>query len=85
MKKFHRRENPNIDPVLAKLISARVTIMREKPSVGDQLCQYVFDEGSRVATLARDRSKIVFNRQFVADAPDDQLIDFLLGIASRAP
>jgi hypothetical protein len=76
---------PTYDPVEARLIAARVAIMRTDPQLADVLCRYVFEEGFNVATLARNRTRILYNRSFVRDATDVQLELFLVGIARRAP
>lgn len=76
---------PKYDPAETKLIAARVAVMERDPALGDLLCRYVFQEGFKVATLARDRRQIVYRRAFVLQATRDDLVEFLLGIARRAP
>lgn len=76
---------PIYDPVETKLIAARVAVMSREPTLGDVLCRYVFQEGFKVATLARDRSRIVYRRRFVQKADKEELVDLLLGVARRAP
>lgn len=76
---------PKYDPAETRLIGARVAVMKRDPALGDLLCRYVFREGSKVVTLARDRSQIVYSRTFVQQATRDELVEFLLGIARRAP
>lgn len=76
---------PKYDPAEAKLIAARVAVMKRDPTLGDLLCRYVFQEGFNVVTLARDRNQIVYRRAFVRQATGDELEEFLLGIAQRAP
>lgn len=76
---------PTYDTVEARLIAARVAIMRTNPQIGEVLCRYVFEEGFNVATLARQRDRIVYRRSFVKTATDVELELFLVGIAKRAP
>lgn len=76
---------PKYDPAEAKLIAARVTVMKRDPALGDLLCRYVFQEGFKVVTLARDRNRIVYRRAFVQQTTRDELEKLLLGIAQRAP
>lgn len=76
---------PKYDPAETKLIAARVDVMKRDPALGDLLCRYVFQEGFKVATLARDRRQIVYRRAFVLQATREELVEFLLGIARRAP
>lgn len=76
---------PKYDPAETKLIAARVAVMKRDPALGDLLCRYVFQEGFKVATLARDRSQIVYRRAFVQQATKEELVEFLLGVARRAP
>jgi len=76
---------PTYDRVEARLIAARVSIMRTDPQLADVLCRYVFEEGFNVATLARKHTQIRYSRSFVNDATDAELELFLVGIAKRAP
>lgn len=50
---------PTYDPVEAKLIAARVAIMRTDPKLGEVLCRYIFEEGFNVATLARSPDALI--------------------------
>lgn len=75
---------PRYDPAEVKLIGARVAVMKRDPALGDLLCRYVFQEGFKVTTLARDRSQIVYRRAFAQQATKDELVDFLVGIARRS-
>jgi len=72
------------DPAVSKLIQARVLIAKTDERVFDFLCGFQFAEGARVATLARDRSTIVYNPAYVESASLADLGIMLKGIASRA-
>ena len=72
------------DPAVTKLIQARVLIAKTDELAFDFLCDFRFAEGARVATLARDRSKIRYNPAFVESASLSELGVMLKGIASRA-
>lgn len=76
---------PTYDRAVARLIAARVAIMRTDPALGEVLCRYVFEEGFNVVTLARSGSRIVYRGSFVMTATDVELELFLVGIAKRAP
>jgi hypothetical protein len=76
---------PKFDPIEGRLIATRAALMRDRPSVAEVLCRYVFTESTRCATLARDQGAIRYNRPWVATATDEQLSVFLIGIAERAP
>jgi len=72
------------DPAVTKLIQARVLIAKTDELAFDFLCDFQFAEGSRVATLARDRTKIVYNSAFVESASLGELGVMLKGIPARA-
>jgi len=61
--------------------------MNRDPVLGDRLCRYVFEADTldRVVTLRRQGAAIVFNAAWVAASDQTMLVEYLKGIAARAP
>lgn len=72
------------NPAVTKLIQARVLIAKTDEHVFDFLCGFQFAEGSRVETMVRDRTNIVYNPGYVESASLGELGDALKRIATKA-
>lgn len=70
-----------------RLVVARVSTMNRDPASGDRLCRYVFEADTldRFATLPRHGASIRFNSAWVKRADQGVLVEYLQGIANRAP